>query len=346
MPVQTHVSEMIGTFPRLPYLHALQLVNRAWSRVRDCRLWSWQLVMNAQLFAPAMIMTGSVNVTQLQTVITVDATAAAAINAASIMPPLAGPLGFGRQIRVNNGAGTTANTGATYNILAWDGVSVLTIDRPFAEGTYTNSPYQIFKSYYTPPALPFTSIPGADPAFIRFLTVANRTSGYTITGRRLHWTQEQLDRADPTHSSCGDPSIIAACQPNALGQPIFELYPTPANQAVYACCYYTRWPDVSNTQDFPQVPYGLVPCVLDLARYFACQWAASNAATFPELQQTNWVAQMASYKQDHAEGLRLCLKMDDEIMPQLPIYGQRQVFRDMPLDGAFLQNHDLSGLLN
>lgn len=344
MPVANLTAELMGTFPRLPYLHALQLINRAWARVQDIRLWSWQFITDGQIYAPALISAGSVSATYQSPNVTVDATAAAAINSAASVPPIASQtLGVGRQIKIGSTSGISAPNGPNYTITAWDGVNTLTLDKPYGEATQANAQYQLYKCFYAPPSYPFTSLSTPDASLIRFVSLTNKNSGYTIRGRKLHWTQAQLNAIDPQRGGTGDPYIIAPYGRNAAGQITFELYPNPVTQATYSVTWYERWPSVSATQDFPQVPYGLVTCVMDMARALCCQWALANVATYAELQQTNWVAAQQMYKQDFLDGLKMCLRQDDEIMPQVP-FSQSSRF-DFPLGGQFLQSHDLSSLL-
>ena len=102
MPVQNLVAELKGTFPTLPVLHAVQLINRAWTRVRDIRLWSWNLVVDAQWFAPGVLTVGSVSTVAQNNIVTVDTVAATALNAdPTTIPLIAGPIGIGRQILRN-----------------------------------------------------------------------------------------------------------------------------------------------------------------------------------------------------------------------------------------------------
>lgn len=346
MSLAAYTGELMGTFPRLPYLHSIQLLNRAWSRYRDVRLWSFELVTDAHWFTPAIITTGTATATQFSTSITLNSTAATAVNAAGSTPPVASPvLGVGRQIRIGLSTGITPTNGNIYNIVSWNGTNTLTIDKPFGESSVSNSPYQIYKCYYAPPARPFTSTTTPDTSLIRFLTLTNRSNSSSIAGRRLNYTQQELNAFDPARGATdGYVRIIAPYMTNSLGQPTYELYPAPVAASVYEVTYWSRWPDISAVNDLPQVPYGLTACVMDLAKTFGAQWALSNVATFPELAQTNWVASQQMYKQDYLDGLKLCLKQDDEIMPQVPFFNGRK-YGDFPLDGNFLQGHDVSGLL-
>lgn len=347
MPLQNLVGELMGAFPRLPYLHAIQIINRAWFRVQDIRLWSFALVADAQLFAPVAIRAGSASAVYQSTTVTVDATAAAAINAIPFGadPVIASPtLGLGRQIRIGttNSIINTAN-GPDYNITDWDGVNTLTIDKPYGEPTQSNQGYIIYKCYYAAPALPFTPTGEADGSMLRFMALVNRNSGYTIRGRKLWYTQASLSAIDPTHSATGDAYVIASYGRNQLGQPVYELYPHPVAQTTYSATIWTRWPALTPTQDLPQMPYALETCVMDLARKFACDWAMQNTATYKELQMVNWVSAGMNAKQEFLEGLRQCIKQDDEISPLVPFF-QNSRF-DFPLGGQFLQNHDMSSLI-
>jgi hypothetical protein len=302
------------------------------------------LIVDAQLYCPVVITTGTVTVAQYATTVITNAAATAALNAAGTVPPIAGAVGIGRQIRMGIGSNIIPSNTGIYNITDWDGVGLLTIDKPFGEGSLIGSPFQIYKAYYAPPNFPFATA-GSDSNSIRPISLTNRKSGYSVAGRRLHYTQQKLNLIDPVRAATsGDARVIAPYQSNSLGQPVWELYPPPTNPTVYAVTYYTRWPDLSPTVDLPQVPYNLMGAVLDLARSFAVQWAMANAATYPELQQTNWVAAMQAYKQEFKEEIALCLKQDDEIMPDIPFFqGRRR--SDFPWGGQYLQQSDITGIL-
>jgi hypothetical protein len=107
--------------------------------------------------------------------------------------------------------------------------------------------------------------------------------------------------------------------------------------------YWTRWTDIRQDTYLPQVAYELQDAIMFQAKCLASDWALANVNTFPELQQTNWVAyrqiQMAEFKQSMIE----CLKNDDEIHPLIP-FRQGQGFM-FPLGGQFLQSHDVTSIL-
>lgn len=440
----------MGTIPSLPYLHTIQLLNRAWSRVRDCRLWSWQLIADASIYAPRAITAGQVFAFYQRDLMRLDATAVNALQCADTLksPPVAGDLGIGRQIRICGG-GAAPNTsspkwsrgnqwstcpaslwgegppppprrrgdkpyrywykgvgwvpdpqqappgpperlvprsqpgapaatpvppagvptfwpiqvgscrggpyweprmqnGPNYTILEWDGGDTIKLDRPYGEPTVAGAPYMVYKCYYAAPAAPMNAFPpayqpGYDQSLLRFLSLTNKSSGYTIRGKKLWYTQDMLNAVDPQRGATGDAYIIASYGRNKSGLPVFELYPHPVHQVTYYVTYWTRWPDVGQLIEFPAVPYGLTTTVMDLARTFAGQWAMTNVATKPELQMTNWVNMISMYKTEFKEGLIQCIKMDDEMVPARPF---RQSSRfDFPLGGEFLQGHDVSSLI-
>lgn len=338
-------SELTGVIPQLDSLYARRLINRAWARVRDFRLWSFQVVADAQLFVPFAISAGNVSVTFNSTTVTASSGAAAAFNAVAFgPPPLASPiLGVGRQLRVGaSSPGLAEPTGPNYNIVAWDGVNTLTIDKPYGESTTPNSNYQVLKCYYGPPALPYTST-NEDVNWIKYLSITNRLDGYTISGRKLYYTQAQLNVMDPQRGGQGDTYIVAAYMRNQLGQPVVEFYPNPVNAATYGATLVTRWPDLSEDQDLPQMPYELYDCVIAQAQVLAGNWASANVGRHPQLAGSNWVNFSNMKNVEFKESLLQCLKMDNEMMPNLPFMPGGGF--DFPLGGQFLQNHDISSFI-
>ena len=339
------VAELVGTVPRMSALHAAQVLNRAWSRVRDGRLWSFHFVSDAQLYVPDAIVGGYVSATFGSNKVVADPVAAAAFNAvAQSLPPLASPiLGIGRQLRIGSINGVSAPTGPNYSIVEWDGIDTLTIDKPYGEHSASRALYQVFKAYYAPPAPPPFSNHQPDLRFVRYQVIINRYSGYAIFGPNLYWSQAQLNAIDPQRGGQGDAYIMANYMTNQLGQPVVELYPNPVKFTTYSATYWSRWPDLSMSQDLPHVSYELPDLVMFQSKALSSDWALANVNTFPELQQTNWVAyrqsQVAEYTQSRIE----CYKQDDEQFPLIP-FRQGQGFM-FPLGGQFLQAHDITSIL-
>lgn len=339
------VAELVGTIPRMSALHANQVINRAWSRIRDSRLWSWQFVSNAQIFVPFGITGGTVTTTFGSDQIIADPVAAQKFNQVAMAnPPLASPiLGVGRQIRIGTTNGVSTPTGPNYSIVAWDGVEILTIDRPYGEFSSARAQYQVLKTYYAPPAPPPFMNLQPDLRFVRYHNITNKNMGYSIFGPNLYWNQAQLDAIDPQRGGQGDSYIVANYGRNSLGQPIIELYPNPVNFTTYTASYWTRWLDLSPRLDLPQVSYELPDLVMFQSKCLASDWASANVNTFPELAQTNWVAYRQTQMAEYTESMKQCFKQDDEMMPLIP-FRQGQGFM-FPLGGQFLQQHDLTSIL-
>lgn len=337
-------AELVGTVPRMSALHAQQVIQRAWSRVRDFRRWSFHAVADAQLFVPYAITGGSVAVEFGSQEVIPDSVATAKLSAVAMAnPPLASPIiGVGRQLRVGTSNGLSTPTGPNYNIVGWDG-QVLLIDRPYGEWTAPRCQYQVLKCYYAPPAPPPYLGLVPDLNFVKYEVITNRNSGYAIFGPNLYWSQAQLNAIDPQRGGQGDAYIVANYGRNSLGQPVIELYPNPVQFTTYGCTYWTRWANLSAETDLPKVSYELADAVMFESKCLAADWALANVNIVPELQQTNWVnyrqTQMAEYKAAMVQ----CCKQDDEIMPLIP-FRQGQGFM-FPLGGQFLQSHDVTSIL-
>ena len=337
--------ELTGEVSSLPAPMAGRLINRAWKRINDYRMWSWQIVSNAQLFVPAVVSVGSCSVTFNSTAVAMDANATAALNAIAFgNPPLASPvLGVGYQIRLGTSMnGLAAPVGPNYTIVAWDGAGNLTIDAPYGQQTGTGLAYQVLKCYYAAPFLPVTST-GANGNFARYLSIVNLLDGYAITGKQLYFSQEDLNRIDPQRGGQGDAYIMALYGGNSLGQPVYEMYPNPVNPATYQANMVTKGPLLTMQTSLPSVSYALDDAVSFLAKKFAGQWAQANANK-KELQGVNWIQYCAAMHEEWRQSMILCVKEDDEIMPSPKPF----VFNggySFPLGGEFLQSHDLSSIL-
>lgn len=338
-------NELTGTIPRLPPNLAQTYINRAFSDIRDMRLWSW-LVGVGYITTATAITTGTVDVTLGSTSAVFSAGAATALNAVALAnPPLASPqVGIGRQFRLSSQ--TSGTPGPLYSISAWDGVNTATLDRVYAEETATSQAYTVYKAYYQGPPANGT----AAPDFLRYLSVTNTPVGYTIRGRKLYYSQPELDAVDPQRGATGDTYIIASYEPNPTSSssplgpemfPVTEWYPHPVFARVYKCIYQKRMLILSDTQSLPiTFPDA---CLMARACGLGGQWALSQVSVFQELQGTNW-PQFISMKQTEFKDLLLqAIKQDDELQP---LKAFRQGYQwDWPMSGQFLQNHDVSSVL-
>lgn len=338
--------ELTGEISPLPDPLAARFINRAWKRTNDFRMWSWQVVSNAQLFVPAVVSLGSCSVTFNSTKVVMNAAATAALNAITFgNPPLASPiLGVGYQIRLGTSmTGLNVPIGPNYSIVAWDGAGNMTIDAPYGQTTGTGLNYQVLKCYYAAPFLPVTST-GPDGQFARYLSIVNLLNGYAITGRQLYFSQEELNRVDPQRGGQGDAYILSLYGTNSLGQPVYEMYPNPVNPSTYQANMVSKGPLLTMTTQLPQVSYALDDAVTFQAKVFAGQWALANTARFKDLQGTNWVQYVQMMNDEWRKTMIQCCKEDDEIMPSPKPFVFNGGF-SFPLGGEFLQSHDISSIL-
>jgi hypothetical protein len=344
--------ELTGEISPLPEPMAMRLINRAWKRINDYRMWSWQIISNAQLFIPGVITAGSCTVTFNSTAVVMDAAATAALLPVVFAnPPLASPiLGTGYQIRLGASAqALSAPVGPNYSIVGFQnnlpssGLSTITIDAPYGQASGSGQAYQALKCFYAAPFLPVTGT-NQDVLFSRYLSVVSYENGYTISGRSLYFSQEDLNRIDPQRGGQGDAYIMAFMQHNSNGQPVYELYPSPVDQQTLGANYVSKGPLLTMTTSLPQVSYAIDDAISFLAKKFAAQWALANVGRFKELQQTNWVAYTTMMDLEHKESLRQCIKEDDEIMPSPKPFVYNGGFQ-FPMGGEFLQGHDLSSVL-
>jgi hypothetical protein len=342
--------ELKGEVASLPDPMAQRIINRAWKRINDYRMWSWQVISNAQIYVPAVISLGTCTVANGTTLVVMDTAATTALNTIPTNPlppnpPLASAiLGVGYQIRLGTSAnGLNAPIGPNYTIVNWDGAGNLTIDAPYAQVSGAGLNYQVLKCYYAAPFLPVTST-GPDGQFARYLSLVNLLDGYAITGRQLYFSQEELNRIDPQRGGQGDAYILSLYGTNSLGQPVYEMYPNPVNPAVYQANMISKGPLLTMTTQLPSVSYALDDAVTFQAKVFAGQWALANVGRFKELQQTNWVQWIGMMEVESKNTLRLCIKEDDEIMPSPKPFVFNGGF-SFPLGGEFLQSHDISSIL-
>jgi hypothetical protein len=278
------VMELRGAAPKFPISFARTCVNRAYRSIRESHLWSFN-IFEAAWIVPPTISAGTATVVQGTNTVTVDATAAAVLNVASTTYSLLTQ----RQFRIG--------ASGIYNILAWDGVSVLTLDRIYGEASLVNSPYSIYQVYYPAPM----------QDFLRWISVRNLT---TPSELGLLMTRAQLDEQDPQRTWAGQVTQVVpwgndnrgagTATPSAtLGFPLFELWGQPNAGYAYQLYGLRRGVDLAlPTDTLPsQISEELV---LALAKRYVYEWIEANKDIQPRsagpdyrflMQQT-----MAEYK--------------------------------------------------
>ena len=319
--------ELIGAFPGLDILVARNIVNKAWQDIRDEGLWSW-LTAEGPLAVPPIVTAGLATATNGSDQVVGDATAAAAwIPLITATPPLASAsLGQGRQFRIATGA-------PIYNIVDFDGVNTLTLDRVYAEATVTMG-YQIYRSYYAPP----------EPDFLRYMSITNIAFAYSIVGKYLTFNQEQLNRMDPQRGSTGDAYILSSYKTAADGTPVHELWPAPTNANPYVAIYQRRGIDLTPANITPAVdlPATLSTSLLMArAEYRAALWAAKNVNRYRDLAGINWFnVRKEALAQYNAECIK-ARRQDFEIFKNTFIVPKGR-YLGFPADANFIQSHDVT----
>lgn len=329
-------NELLAHQPRLGYLLAQSLVNRAWRDIRDARLWSFD-VAEGVLEAAQLVNAGAVTLTQFSPTVTPNSAAATAFLAFGLNPPITQC-----QFRLTSGP--------LYNIVAIDGSGNLTLDRPYYEASGSGIGYLVYRAYYTPPPTLLQSDGTYD--FLRFLSVTDFLNVYD-----LDLTQQKavLDLIDPQRGSFGPPTCLADYKADPLSNPLYEMWPHPQIQQGFIALCQRRGTEIttanSQTYFFPQaVPSDLI--VLR-AKYRAYEWAEANKGTHPELRVTNWLALMQATRIEYAGrprtgdvgALGRAARQDEETFLQnfIPTALSRRgsARYPWPISGSWLQQHDL-----
>ena len=146
MSLGTMIAEMRGAVPKYSAGLARTHLQNAWSDIRNMTGWSFQL-FSGGFGTPGLTNAGTVTVTYGSDQVTGDAAASAAWLAASIPNSLLTQ----QQFRVN--------VGTIYNIIAFDGVSTLTLDRPYYDKSAgSGQNYSIYQPYIVAPYEDFLDV--------------------------------------------------------------------------------------------------------------------------------------------------------------------------------------------
>jgi hypothetical protein len=331
-------TDLVGQIPGLPNAIARNIINRAADAVKRHRLWSWN-IDEGILITPQLITgAGTVGVTQFSNSIQFDSTAKGILNGyVSANPPL-----IKRQFRVG--------AGPLYNLVAYNSTTgVGTLDRIYAESSGSGFTYSIYRCYYDPPTLD-----GVNPVvdFLRYLTINNPNVGYTITGRRLYMTREELNRRDPLRGAVGQPYYAVPYKPTtniytAPDQPVgnmqYELWPHPTFQFGLICQYEKQHQQMTPLDVFPQqAPIGLIRYK---AEELAARWALKNQGRIPELKGTDYRFILADAEKSYRLELVEAKRQDNEILLRVLRPGTAGLYDFWgPIDSNFFQSHGLPAL--
>ena len=345
MPTMLDVAgELSGQIPGLPNVFSRKFVNRAFAEVKRARLWSWNVGQGVIVCPQLITSAGSCTVTQFSNIVQFDAT-----SITNLLPyVLANPPLVQRQFRIG--------AGPVYSLITYNATTgVATLDRIYGEATVSGTSYVIYKCYYGPPSVDGT-VAGSTTDFLRHLSILNPIQGYTIAGRRLNMSQEELNRRDPLRGAQGQPYYAARYRPTpistqtgaqttspGLGITMVELWPHPTFQQNLLSNYERQHVDLLPGDYFPN------QCDVPLVQYrafeYAYRWALQNSARIPELKGVDWRFLLAEVQVKYKEELVQAKRNDEEIALTLVRPGSAGLYDFWgPIDSNFFQSHGLPAL--
>ncbi len=254
------ISEMRGAVPKYSAGLAKTHLQNAWSDIRNMTGWSFQL-FSGGFGTPGLTNAGSVTVTYGSDQVVGDAAASTAWAAASIPNSLLTQ----QQFRVN--------VGTIYNIIAFDGTSTLTLDRPYYDkSTGANQGYSIYQCYYP---TPFQD-------FLTWESVVDVNNAIDLCANGAKKFRDYADQFDPQRQIFSNPGCLIAYGTDqrgagtvnasaTLGYRMYELYPQPQAQFAYQTWGTRQGADLVNLSD--TLPYPITEHIVKtLARVKAYEW--------------------------------------------------------------------------
>jgi hypothetical protein len=283
-------TELRGSVPKLPFNLAGTLINRGWKTVRNRGLWSFQL-FEGQWISPNLFggsasgvggQSGTVSVTQGNSIATLDATATTALNTRLAAEPWS--LITQRQFRVGN-SGTSV-----YNIWAYDGSGHLQLSRPYGEFSISSAQFSIYQAFYVPQkdaaTLSSTGVLTVQPEYLKdfksWISVRNIQNFIDLYTER--YNRAQIDAIDPQRSLYFFPTDVIPYEEDqnpasaTFGYFMFELWGNPTASYTYQLLGIRNGLDLVNSQD--TLPIGIgEDLVVEYAKYWSYEWAEANRGT-------------------------------------------------------------------
>jgi hypothetical protein len=230
-----------------------------------------------------------------------------------------------RQFRVTGGP--------IYDIVAFDGVSTITLDRPYTEASAPAASYLIYQPYVPAPALDFKRwLSWVDPANMRHIRYKN-----------LFLTQKELDRHDPSRTCYSLPIAVAAHDyvlypGDTQRRPRFELWPHPVQEIGYVVEYMTKGDAVTASDVLPpQIPDQLI---MARARSYGHQLAA-NQANVDVKQKAFHITAKKMADGEYFDLLNTAKNNDNSIFDSRVLTEESGPALNGPLDSNYLQDHVL-----
>lgn len=242
------IFELMGSVPNQDAAYCKTLVNEAYGDVRRMGGWSWQLFQTG-FTVPGMLSTGTVTLQFGSDQVIGDANAAAAWLTPGIGSQY-GSLLTQRQFR----SGGTSGAGTMYDIIAFDGVSAITLDRPFADpltslvNPVPTQEYSIYQPYIVAPYKDFSR-------WLSVFDIAN--SGWLF----VKGDRREVGLSDPQRQIFANPDRLLALgedtrqNTSTPGWERYELWPGPQNQYLYQAWGTRNGADLVNLSD--TLPVGI-----------------------------------------------------------------------------------------
>jgi hypothetical protein len=263
------VNELQGSVSGIDAAYAKTLVNEAWADVRRLGGWSWQLKQTG-FTVPGALSTGTVTLQFGSASVVGDANAAAAWLTPGIGSQF-GSLLTQRQFR----SGGTSGAGTMYDIVAFDGVNTLTLDRPFSDpltnmtgAPVTEQEYFIYQPYIAAPTKGFRR-------WLSIYDIAN--SGWLF----VRGDRREVGMSDPQRQIFANPDRVMAIGADSragsstAGFERYELWPGPQNQYLYQAWFVDFGADLVNLTD--ELPIGIPESMVKArARYRCYEQAEAN----------------------------------------------------------------------
>jgi hypothetical protein len=284
-------AELKGVAPKIPYAYTKTLLNRALRTICAYHLWSFNLFESAWI-SPSLVNAGLATVVQGSATVTFDATATAALNAASTLYSLITQ----RQFRIG--------IGGIYNIISWDTINTATLDRIYADPSATASAYQIYQVYYPAPMQDFLS----------WISVRNQQLSASLdTTKDRAW----IDAQDPQRSWYLNSTHVVPygvdnrVGSSTLGYPLFELWGQPIAPYTYQTYGIRRGLPLVNPGD--TLPFAIgEDLVIAKAKEYAYEWAEANKDTTPQQRTPDFRFLMGKAQDEFKQLLQQYKRMDKE----------------------------------
>lgn len=293
-----------GDIPGIGIDLSKNLVNEALGKIYDEQMWSFQfreagwltpgILFSSLVFASA----GTITTVAYSDQIVGDATAAAAWLAYVAAGTLPGILNF--QIR--------QPAYSLYNIVAFDGVNTLTVDRPWMEPPGSGQTYMMYQAYFPAPV----------DDFKRFFEVRDTTNG----GYLDYWNKTRRDLAaeDPQRTIFDQPGWVVPYEVDnragsaTLGRMLFELWPHPISILPYTFSYLRRGPLLSLNTDTPPYPLD-EETVLHRSREVACLWKEAHKGEGQRRDMgTDWKFLAQAHHKEYVDKLAGCKRKDRDLV--------------------------------